>query len=261
MQFSHKQRSEFTMARQMLSNKHWSKLRKIMRNIGIYIKPNLRMTVEGIFYRIRVGCPWRDIPPEFGKWESVYQAFNRWSRKGKITDIFNLLVVEPDTEWEFIDGSYVKAHQHSTGAASSENEAIGLSRGGNTTKIHMAVDSGGLPIHFKITGGEVHDNVVAEELIVALPTADYIIADKGYDSEATRNAIKKTGASPVIPRKKNSKIGNDEMDWCLYKYRHLVENVFARLKHFRAVATRYDKLKINFESSVALAAGFLWLPM
>ena len=99
MQFSHKQRSEFTMARQMLSNKHWSKLRKIMRNIGIYIKPNLRMTVEGIFYRIRVGSPWRDIPPEFGKWESVYQAFNRWSRKGKITDIFNQLVVEPDTEW------------------------------------------------------------------------------------------------------------------------------------------------------------------
>lgn len=55
----------------------------------------------------------------------------------------------------------------------------------------MAVDSGGLPIHFKIRGGEVHDNVIAEELIVTLPTADYIIADKEYDSEATRNAIKK----------------------------------------------------------------------
>lgn len=249
------------MPRTMLTKEHWSKLKKIMRNFKIYIKPKLQLTVEGIFYRLRTGCPWRDLPPEFGKWGSVYQTFNRWSRKGKIVEIFKMLVVEPDTEWEFIDGSYVKAHQHSAGAASSENEAIGLSRGGNTTKIHMVVDSGGLPIHFKITGGEVHDNVVAEELIVALPKADYVIADKGYDSEATRDVIKNTGAIPVIPRKKNSKIGNDDIDWCLYKYRHLVENVFARLKHFRAIATRYDKLKINFESSVALAAGFLWLPM
>ena len=174
------------------------------------------MSIEGIFYRIRVGCPWRDLPPDFGKWESVYQAFNRWSRKGKIIEIFQCLVVEPDTEWEFIDGSYVKAHQHSAGAASSENEAIGLSRGGNTTKIHMAVDSGGLPIHFLVTGGEVHDNVVAEELIVALPKADYVIADKGYDSESTREVIRKCGATPIIPRKKNSKIGNDDIDWCLY---------------------------------------------
>jgi transposase len=51
------------------------------------------------------------------------------------------------------------------------------------------------------------------------------------------------------------------MDWCPYKYRHLVENVFARLKHFRAIATRYDKLKRNFEGSLALACAFLWLPM
>jgi len=51
------------------------------------------------------------------------------------------------------------------------------------------------------------------------------------------------------------------MDWCLYKYRHLVENVFARLKHFRAIATRYDKLKRNYESMVALGCGYMWLPM
>ena len=125
----------------------------------------------------------------------------------------------------------------------------------------LLTQAGGLPIHFIVTGGEVHDNVVAEELIVALPKADYVIADKGYDSEATREVIRKCGAIPIIPRKKNSKIGNDDIDWCLYKYRHLVENVFARLKHFRAVATQYDKLKRNFESSVAFASGFLWLPM
>lgn len=65
----------------------------------------------------------------------------------------------------------------------------------------------------------------------------------------------------MIPRKVNLKTGNDDMDWCLYKYRHLVENVFARLKHFRAIATRYDKLKGNYASMLAMACGYIWLPM
>ena len=249
------------MARRMLSDEHWSKLREIMRQHRIYLKQKSRLTVEGILYRMRVGCPWRDLPQEFGKWGSIYQVFNRWSDKGKLLDIFNNLVHQPDTEWEFIDGSIVKAHQHSAGAAIEENQAIGSSRGGNTTKIHMAVDSYGLPIHFQITGGEVHDNKMAGELILQLPKADYVIADKGYDCEETRKLIRETGAQPIIPRKKNSVVGNDDIDWCLYKYRHLVENVFARLKHFRAIATRYDKLKRNFESMLALACGFMWLPM
>ena len=168
---------------------------------------------------------------------------------------------EPDLEWEFIDGSIVKAHQHSTGAVGKENQAIGKSVAGNTTKIHMAVDAYGLPIEFHLTGGEVHDSKAAPELIVRLPLADYITADKGYDSEEIRELIREKGSTPLIPRKKNSKTGNDDMDWCLYKYRHLVENVFARLKHFRAIATRYDKLKRNYASMVAMACSYLWLPM
>jgi len=96
---------------------------------------------------------------------------------------------------------------------------------------------------------------------VELPKADYIIADRGYDSEDLRTQIIDKGTIPVIPRKKNSKVGNDDIDWCLYKYRHLVENVFSKLKNFRAIATRYDKLKRNFEGSMALACAFLWLPM
>jgi transposase len=155
----------------------------------------------------------------------------------------------------------VKAHQHSSGAAYGQESAIGKSVAGNTTKIHMAVDSCGLPIHFLVTGGEVHDCKEAPKLVAELPKGSYIIADKGYDSELLRVQIKNQGAVPVIPRKKNSTVGNDDMDWCLYKYRHLVENVFARLKHFRAIATRYDKLKRNFEGSLALACAFLWLAM
>ena len=249
------------MPRLMLTDELWSKLRTIMREHGIYDKCNLRMTVEGIFYRMRVGCPWRDLPSIFGYWNSIFQQFNRWSLKDKLMKIFRSLVQEPDLEWEFIDGSIVKAHQHSTGAASDGNEAIGKSVAGNTTKIHMAVEACGLPIDFEITGGEVHDCKVAPEFFAKLPHADYMIADKGYDSEELRDLIRAKSSVPVIPRKSNSKTGNDDMDWGLYKYRHLVENVFARLKHFRGIATRYDKLKRNYASQVALACSYLWLPM
>ncbi|MFO1256878.1 MAG: IS5 family transposase [Gammaproteobacteria bacterium] len=249
------------MARLMLSDELWSKLRTIMQQQGIYDKPELRLMVEAMLYRLRVGCPWRDVPAEFGCWNSIFQKFNRWSSKNKLVKIFKSLVQDPDLEWTFIDASIVRAHQHSAGAASKENQAIGKSVGGNTTKIHMAVDAYGFPIEFDLTGGEVHDCKAAPELIEKLPAADYTIADKGYDSKQVRELIRKKASIPVIPRKKNSKTGNADIDWSLYKYRHLVENIFARLKHFRAIATRYDKLKRNYASMLAIACSYLWLPM
>jgi transposase len=167
----------------MLSDEFWSKLRPIMLQNGIYDKPDLRRMVEGMLHRMRAGCPWRDLPTEFGCWNSIYQKFNRWSAKDKLMNIFKALVQEPDLEWEFIDGSIVKAHQHSTGAAGKEEQAIGKSVAGNTTKIHIAVESCGFPIAFEITDGEVHDCKVAPEFIEKLPPSDYVIADKGYDSE------------------------------------------------------------------------------
>jgi len=125
----------------------------------------------------------------------------------------------------------------------------------------MAVESCGFPIAFEITGGEVHDCKVAPEFIEKLPASDYVIADKGYDSEDLRNVIRNRSSVPLIPRKTNSKKGNFDMDWSLYKLRHLVENIFARLKHFRAIATRYDKLKRNYASMLAMACSYIWLPM
>ena len=108
------------------------------------------------------------------------------------------------------------------------------SRAGNTTKIHLAVDGYGLPVEFEITGGEVNDCSAAPDLIARLPRAKAIVADKGYDSECIRDQITKKGAQAVIPRKRNSLRGNADMDWGLYRYRHLVENAFARLKQYRA---------------------------
>lgn len=249
------------MPRLLLTDEFWSKLEKILLDEQIYRKRNLRLMVEGMLYRLRVGCPWRDLPDVFGYWNTVYKRFNAWSASGKWMKIFKALVDQPDLEWLFIDGTYIKAHQHSAGAASAQDEALGKSRAGHTTKIHLAVDAFGKPIEFSITGGQVNDCTAAPDLIDTLPKTEVIIADKGYDSETLREQIIQKASKVVIPRRCNSIKGNDDLDKDLYRYRHLVENTFARLKQFRALAVRFDKLKRNYESVVAMACAFLWLPM
>ena len=119
---------------------------------------------------------------------------------------------------------------------------------------------GVIPFPF-LFSGQVNDCTVAPELIARLPQVETIIADKGYDSERIRETIESQGAKSVIPRKRNSVKGNADLDRGLYRYRHLVENTFARLKHYRAVASRFDKLKRNYESVVAMACMILWLSM
>ena len=89
------------MARRMRSDELWSKLQEILLQHRIYDKPNIRMIVEAFLYRMRVGCPWRDLPVEFGFWNSIYQQFNRWSAKSKLMTIFKDLVHDPDLEWAF----------------------------------------------------------------------------------------------------------------------------------------------------------------
>ncbi|PXW83903.1 DDE family transposase [Nitrosomonas sp. Nm84] len=125
----------------------------------------------------------------------------------------------------------------------------------------MVVDSYGLPAEFEITGGEVNDCSMSPDLIAKLPDAKAIVADKGYDSECIREQVTKEGVRAVIPRQRNLLKGNAGMDRCLYRDRHLVGNAFAWIKQYRAVATRYDKLKRSFESMVAVACGYLWLFM
>ena len=168
---------------------------------------------------------------------------------------------EIDAEWVFIDGSYVRAHQHASGARHGEERAIGKSRGGSTTKIHIAADAHGNPIDFEITGGEIHDSKIAEKIIEKVGKAEHLIADKGYDSEEIRELSRRAGMTPVIPRKSNSNKPNPEFDSHLYKMRHLVENLFARLKHFRGIATRFEKLARNFKAMTFLACTFIYLKL
>lgn len=120
------------------------------------------------------------------------------------------------------------------------------------------MDSSGSPIDFEITGGEVHDAKIGPKLVEKLPHSAYVLADKGHDSEDLREQIRRRKSTPIIPRKRNSKTGNADVDWDLFKLRHLVENAIARLRHFRGVATRFDKQKRNYVGgTVALACAFI----
>jgi transposase len=176
-------------------------------------------------------------------------------------EIFFELRGEIDTEWVFADGSYVRAHQHASGARTGEARAIGRSCGGLTTKIHIAADADGNPIDFEITGGEVHDAKIADAIIEKVGNADYFIADKGYDADSIRHQAEKAGMVPIIPRRSNSKQTNPQFDSHLYKLRHLVENLFARLKHFRSIATRFEKLARNFKAILYIACSIIWLKL
>jgi transposase len=123
----------------------------------------------------------------------------------------------------------------------------------------MAADAHGNPIDFEITGGEVHDAKAATEVISKVKVAEHFIADKGYDSDSIRDQVRAKGARPIIPRKSNSKRPNPEFDSHLYKMRHLVENLFARLKHYRSIATRFEKLARNFKAAVYIACAMIWI--
>lgn len=116
-------------------------------------------------------------------------------------------------------------------------------------------------MNFELSGGQTHDIVHAESLIVHSPSSDFVITDKGYDSDAFRSFVEQQGTKTVIPYRKNNRKSDKKIDNGLYRYRHLVENAFARIKHFLAIATRYDKLARNYASLLALAFVMIWLPM
>ena len=94
------------MPRTMLTDQHWSKLETIFCNFRIYLKQNLRNFIEAILYRIRTGCPWRDLPPAFGKPNSIFKKFSRWS-DNQLLKIFKLISSDADLEWVFIDESSI----------------------------------------------------------------------------------------------------------------------------------------------------------
>ncbi len=139
-----------------------------------------------------------------------------------------------------------------------QDRCIGRSRGGLTTKIHALVDARGRPIKLRLTAGEKSDIASAEGLIADLPEGAMLLADKGYDANALRDAVRERGAWANIPPKSNR---NDPICFSrhLYKARNLVERFFNKIKHYRRIATRYDKLAENYMAALQLVAVRIWI--
>ena len=139
----------------------------------------------------------------------------------------------------------------------AKTQAIGRSRGGLTTKIHAISDSKGRLYRFSLTPGNVADVTAAYDLVPSLPPKGCVIADMGYDATEFRQQLAFRGTATVIPTNPTRKQAWS-IDWNAYKQRNLVERMFNRLKDFRRIATRYDRLARNFLASVCLVAAIIW---
>jgi transposase len=135
---------------------------------------------------------------------------------------------------------------------------MGRSRGGLTTKIHALVDANGLPIAIKLTEGQAHDGRSAADMLDGIRDGQILLADRAYDSNALRNTMAAQGAWANV-KPMPHRLDPPAFSPFLYRYRNLVERFFNKLKHYRAIATRYEKRAANYLALVKLAAIRIWL--
>jgi transposase len=252
------------MTTELLKDKDWPKILAFLRTCpGIYVgqEEKCRQFIEAVLWITRTGSQWRFLPEKYGLWNSVYKRFSRWCDKEVWQKMQQHLAAEPDLEYLLVDSTIIRAHPCASGTPASQGgqaeQALGRSRGGFSTKIHITVDALGNPLRFKLTAGQRNDITQAQALVEGFDS-DYVIADKGYDADHFRQLITDMGAIPVIPPRSNRKDLYD-YDTHLYKERHLVECFINKIKHFRRVFSRFDKLASRYLGFLSLVASLIWL--
>ncbi|MQW88480.1 IS5 family transposase [Sinorhizobium saheli] len=217
-----------------------------------------RLFVNGCLWVLRSGAHWRDLPERYGKWKTVHRRFSRWCHAGVWERVFAELTADHDNQYLMLDSTIVRAHQQAaSGKRGAKDQALGRSRGGLTTKIHMLADALGRPLRLIVTAGQVGDVTQAEALLEGWSGAA-VLADKAYDSNALRETIAAMKAEAVIPSNRSRKVIIPH-DGEVYRHRNRIERCFNRLKHFRRFSTRYDRRTIYFEGFALLAAAMIWL--
>ena len=242
-----------------LSDYEWSLIRPMLPNKPRGIpRVDDRRVLNGIFWVLRSGAPWRDLPEGCGPHTTCYNRFVRWRRAGVWDRIMEALAASHDAAVQMIDTSVVRVHQHGACIAGNKQQDMGRSRGGLTSKIHAVVDADGLPVRLGLTPGEAHDNRLCWVLLAELQPRTTLLADRGYDADWIREFARRKGAWANIPPKRN-RIEPICFSAYLYRARNLVERFFNKIKQCRRIATRYDKLAANYLAFVKLASIRLWL--
>lgn len=213
----------------------------------------MEKVLTGILYVLTEGCRWRAIDEPEASWNSIYHYYRRWCQSGVWQKLWEQVAPNAKpSKTVYGDASFIKVHGCGLNAAHGRQaQAIGLTKGGWNTKLHAAVDARGQPVALLLTGGEVAEVSQAEELLENIET-QLAVLDKGYDSDRLRDWLRDRGITPCIPFKRNRK-NPGSYSRAKYRKRHLIENFFAKIKVFRRVATRYDKLAVTFFGWVMLA--------
>ncbi|WP_435853965.1 IS5 family transposase [Streptomyces misionensis] len=282
------------MHRHELSDREWDLLAPLIPR-AVTGRPRVddRQVINGMIYKIRTGLPWRDLPDRYGPWQTVYTRFRRYALSGVFAQALQQIQAKADSAGDIdwlvqIDSTIVRAHQHAAatgrkGGGVSKGEpddhALGRSRGGLTSKIHLACDGRGRPLALLVTAGQRHDGIYAQPLLecIRVPRLgpgrprcrpDHVIADKAYSSRAFRAYLRKRGVGHTIPEKADQQRHRHNrgrqggrppaFDRPIYRRRNVVERCFNRLKGFRGIATRYDKTATSYEAAVSLASFLLW---
>ncbi|MET8021784.1 IS5 family transposase [Streptomyces decoyicus] len=282
------------MRRHELTDREWELLAPLIPRAATG-RPRVsdRQVINGMVYKIRTGISWRDLPERYGPWQTVYTRFRRYALDGVFTRALQHIQAEADAAGDIdwlvqIDSTVVRAHQHAAatgrkgGSAGDEtgDHALGRSRGGLTTKIHLACDGRGRPLAILLTPGQRHDSICAQPLLerIRVPRLglgrprcrpDQVVADKAYSSRGFRTYLRKRGIAHTIPEKTDQRRHRHNrgrhggrppgFDRQVYRQRNVVERCFNRLKGFRGIATRYDKTAAaSYEAAVSLASFLLW---
>ncbi|MFF4364357.1 IS5 family transposase [Streptomyces sp. NPDC001604] len=285
------------MARGDLTDEQWERLEPLLPPVPKMGRPprDRRQVLDGIWGRARTGSPWRDVPGRYGPWETAYSVFRRWQIDGTWARVLQELQVKADAdgviEWEVsVDSTVCRAHQHAAGArkrglpiragrvlaylaAEPDDHALGRSRGGLTTKLHLAADASGHVLAVTVTGGQRGDAPQFTRLVDKIRVArtdggrprtrpSRVIADRAYSSRAIRVYLRRRQIPHTIPEKRDQaghrlRRGSaggraPGFDREVYKRRHKVECRIGLLKQARGVATRYDKLAVRYEATVQL---------
>jgi len=267
--------------RHELTDEQWARLEPLLPTPKHGPQPrDRRRLLNGILWIHATGTQWRDLPERYGPWETVASQFYRWVRAGVWQTVLAALQQQADAQgqlnWSahFVDGTSIRAHQHAAGArrvqGGQDQQALGRSRGGFSTKLHVRTERSGKPLVLLLTAGERHEQSVFEPLmeVGALKRPGgrgrprqrpkRLVGDKGYSSRKVRRYLRRRSIGVTIPTKRNER-PQRTFDRELYRERNKVERCINRLKQFRRVATRYEKLAVTFLAMVTIAAILIWL--